>query len=279
MVNNNSSINTVYLTKNSDRFVDTADIVNITVMYEECPEGVNPAGGTVSTNTSYTGSGILGGGGMINTDGSSILIVIQSSSDPEDPDTPVDPEDPDVPVDPEDPDVPADITGTSLRSTAPEASHGYYPVVATAASDGLVSVTLQSDFLESVLEQEYQGIIINTEIGNVRIEKQDLRKLVSQTKSKSFRLVISSREEETEAGTKTVYTVSLYSGNVLIGNIEGLYTISLPYELKQGENAKDLKVMGTYSDGRSEEINCTFDEATGMVIFRTNKFGDFTITG
>ena len=269
VVNNNSSINTVYLTKNSDRFVDTADIVNITVMYEECPEGVNPAGGTVSTNTSYTGSGILGGGGMINTDGSSILIVIQSSSDPEDPDTP---------VDPEDPDVPADITGTSLTATAPEASHGYYPVAATAASDGLVSVTLQSDFLESVLEQEYQGIIINTEIGNVRIEKQDLRKLVSQTKSKSFRLVISSREEETEAGTKTVYTVSLYSGNVLIGNIEGLYTISLPYELKQGENAKDLKVMGTYSDGRSEEINCTFDEATGMVIFRTNRLGDFTIT-
>ncbi|MBQ2146590.1 MAG: hypothetical protein II441_07700, partial [Oscillospiraceae bacterium] len=146
------------------------------------------------------------------------------------------------------------------------------------ASDGLVSVTLQSDFLESVLEQEYQGIIINTEIGNVRIEKQDLRKLVSQTKSKSFRLVISSREEETEAGTKTVYTVSLYSGNVLIGNIEGLYTISLPYELKQGENAKDIKVMATYSDGRSEEINCTFDEAAGMVIFRTNRLGDFTIT-
>ncbi len=72
--------------------------------------------------------------------------------------------------------------------------------------------------------------------------------------------------------------MSLYSGNVLIGNIEGLYTISLPYELKQGENAKDIKVMGTYSDGRSEEINCTFDEATGMVIFWTNRLGDFTIT-
>ncbi len=269
VVNNNSSINTVYLTKNSDRFVDTADIVNITVMYEECPEVVNPAGGTVSTNTSYTGSGILGGGGMINTDGGSILIVIPSSSDPEDPDTP---------VDPEDPDVPADITGTSLRSTAPEASHGYYPVAATAASDGSVSVTLRSDFLESVLEQEYQGIIINTEIGNVRIEKQDLRKLVSQTKSKSFRLVISSREEETESGIRTVYTVSLYSGNVLIGNIEGLYTISLPYELKQGENAKDLKVMATYSDGRSEQISCTYDEAAGMVVFRTNRLGDFAIT-
>lgn len=238
-------------------------------MFEKIEPHIFPGGTLVSTNTAYTGSGILGEGGMINTDGSSILIVIPSSSDPEDPDTP---------VDPEDPDVPADITGTSLTATAPEASHGYYPVAATAASDGLVSVTLQSDFLESVLEQEYQGIIINTEIGNVRIEKQDLRKLVSQTKSKSFRLVISSREEETEAGTKTVYTVSLYSGNVLIGNIEGLYTISLPYELKQGENAKDLKVMGTYSDGRSEEINCTFDEATGMVIFRTNRLGDFTIT-
>ena len=265
----NGTVKVVNLTEDSSGSIPTSDIVNITVMFENIEPHIFPAGTHVSTNTAYTGSGILGEGGMINTDGSSILIVIQSSSDPEDPDTP---------VDPEDPDVPADITGTSLTATAPEASHGYYPVAATAASDGLVSVTLQSDFLESVLEQEYQGIIINTEIGNVRIEKQDLRKLVSQTKSKSFRLVISSREEETEAGTKTVYTVSLYSGNVLIGNIEGLYTISLPYELKQGENAKDLKVMGTYSDGRSEEINCTFDEAAGMVIFRTNRLGDFTIT-
>ena len=129
------------------------------------------------------------------------------------------------------------------------------------------------------MEQEYQGIIINTEIGNVRIEKQDLRKLVSQTKSKSFRLVISSREEETEAGTKTVYTVSLYSGNVLIGNIEGLYTISLPYELKQGENAKDLKVMGTYSDGRSEQISCTYDEARKYLIISYSRRNPYFAAG
>nr|MCR4607991.1 hypothetical protein [Oscillospiraceae bacterium] len=64
----------------------------------------------------------------------------------------------------------------------------------------------------------------------------------------------------------------------LTGNIEGLYTICLPYELKEGEDAERLTVIATYSDGRSEQISCTYDEATGMVIFRTNRLGDFTIT-
>ena len=62
-----------------------------------------------------------------------------------------------------------------------------------------------------------------------------------------------------------------------LSNFGGSVTVSLPYELKEGEDLKNVKVWHLAADGSMTEIPCTYDPSTKKVSFIVSHFSLYMV--
>lgn len=96
--------------------------------------------------------------------------------------------------------------------------------------------------------------------GNVKVEMKD----------------VSASYQESFPG-KLVFSLTVSSGNEIIKNFGGEVTVTLPYELKEGENPQNVTVWHLASDGTMTEIPCTYNPVTKRVTFIVTHFSFYVV--
>jgi|GEM_PF-3037122 len=77
---------------------------------------------------------------------------------------------------------------------------------------------------------------------------------------------------------KLVISLTLTAGGKKISNFgSGTATISLPYELQEGEKAEDVTVWYLSEDGTMSEVHCSYDPKTQMATFKVNHFSLYVV--
>lgn len=87
---------------------------------------------------------------------------------------------------------------------------------------------------------------------------------------------VSDEHHESHHG-KTVFSLTVTSGNSTVSNFGGSVTVSLPYELKEGERAEDVSVWHIANDGTMTEIPCTYDPVTKLATFTVTHFSLYVV--
>jgi hypothetical protein len=76
---------------------------------------------------------------------------------------------------------------------------------------------------------------------------------------------------------KQVFSLTVSSGGNTVSNFGGYVTISLPYELKAGENAEAVTVWYLAGDGTMTEIPCTYNPVTKLATFKVTHFSLYVV--
>jgi hypothetical protein len=87
---------------------------------------------------------------------------------------------------------------------------------------------------------------------------------------------VSAEYMQTHPG-KLVFSLTVSSGDKLITDFGGSVTVSLPYELKEGEAADNVTVWHLTESGVLVAIPCTYDPATKLVRFTISHFSLYMV--
>jgi len=74
-----------------------------------------------------------------------------------------------------------------------------------------------------------------------------------------------------------ILSLTVSSGRNAISNFGGKVTVSLPYELKDGERAEDVTVWHLASDGTMTEIPCAYDPVTKLATFKVTHLSHYVV--
>ena len=149
-----------------------------------------------------------------------------------------------------------------------------------------VTVELPKTSLSSMATETEAGLRVETPVGIVSIPHETLASIAAQAEGDSVTVSLESVDKEktlSEAqkkavGDKPVFDITIKSGDKEIGSFNGgCVTISLPYTLKDGETADEVKVWYLNDAGELEEIACTYDPETGLATFTTDHLSYYTV--
>lgn len=96
--------------------------------------------------------------------------------------------------------------------------------------------------------------------GNIKVEMKD----------------VSTDHQGSQPG-KIVFSLTLTSGDKTITDFGGSATVSLPYELKDGETAADVTVWYLAGDGAMTEVPCSYDPVTKLATFTVTHFSLYVV--
>ncbi len=148
-----------------------------------------------------------------------------------------------------------------------------------------VKVNLAKDALSAIATKTSAALTIQTPVGNVTIPNDAMAFVASQAVGNmvtmSLELVDTSSltpAQQEAAGDKPVYDISIMSGSSRISSFgDKSITISLPYILREGEVADDVKVWYLNDAGELEQIDCTYDEKAGLAAFKTSHLSYYLV--
>jgi len=157
--------------------------------------------------------------------------------------------------------------------------------VETAEALNEVRVELPKGSVASLASQNEYGLKIETAVGNLSIPKDVLSYIAEKGKGDKLRVSLTSvdtsqltDEQRQKVGENPVYKITIESGGSFISDFGGSeITISLPYTLKEGEKAGDVKVWYLNDAGELEQIDCTYDEKTGLATFKTSHLSYYVV--
>lgn len=86
-----------------------------------------------------------------------------------------------------------------------------------------------------------------------------------------------SPNQQKKVGDSPVYTIDLKAGDEDIHQLGGKATVTLPYELKAGQNPNSVKVYYVDDDGKLTQMVTTYDEVSKTVSFETTHFSVYMI--
>ena len=173
------------------------------------------------------------------------------------------------------------VTGNQLSNAANAAKDGE---TVTIKSDKTSEVTFQASGLGS-LTGNNNSLTVVTANGTLTFDSKAVGAMGTQAAASDIKVIVEdvdktklTEEQQTKVGDKTVYDLSVMSGGKLISSFNGgKVTVSIPYELKDGETAENLTVWYMADDGSLTEINCTYDAKTKSVIFVVDHFSKYII--
>ncbi len=151
--------------------------------------------------------------------------------------------------------------------------------IETDADADTLEVTLRTIELAALTAVDGAMFEIASDIGSITFDKAAIEKLAmysdvpvtfSVGEAKSL-----TDEQKATAGDDTVFTLTAMAGTEYITNFDGSVTVTVPYTLKDGENADDITVYHLDSEGKLTKLSATY--ANGMVTFTTTHFSEFLI--
>ena len=137
------------------------------------------------------------------------------------------------------------ITGTNLDQLISKGN------TLTVDGDSGAKLVFDADALKGIDRQTS---------GDIKVEIKDL----------------SAEHQDAHEG-KLVYSLTVSSGRDTISNFGGRVTVYLPYELKEGESARDVTVWHLASDGTMTRIPCTYNPATKLATFMVTHFSLYVV--
>jgi len=113
----------------------------------------------------------------------------------------------------------------------------------------------------------------------VLFDTEALKNINSQTKD-SVKVEIRdvSSDYKNEHPHRLVVSLTVTAGGKRISDFgKGSATVSLPYELKEGEKAEDVTVWYLAEDGTMTEVPCIYDPVTKLATFKVNHFSLYVV--
>lgn len=148
-----------------------------------------------------------------------------------------------------------------------------------------VTVELPKSSVASIASRKGYGLKIETPVGNLDLSNAVLGYLAKQ--GKGDKLTVSLKSVDTSQltdqlrqiiGDNLAYDITVESGSRPISNFGGEnITLSLPYSLREGERADDVKVWYLNDAGERQPIECTYDEKTGLATFKTSQLSCYLV--
>ncbi|NLO38261.1 MAG: hypothetical protein GX115_02130 [Ruminiclostridium sp.] len=131
-----------------------------------------------------------------------------------------------------------------------------------------------------LLVQEGESLTVEGKAGeNLVFDTEALKNIASQTQEK-VEVVIRdvSTDHQDEHPGRLVVSLTIIAGDKRITNFgNGSVTVSLPYELKEGEKPEDVTVWYLAEDGTMTELPCSYDPVTKMATFTVNHFSMYIV--
>ena len=173
------------------------------------------------------------------------------------------------------------VTGNQLKNAAEAAKDGE---TVTIKSDKTSEVTFPASGLGS-LTGNNNSLTVVTDNGTLTFDSKAVGSMGTQATATDIKVIVEdvvkttlTEEQQAKVGNKTVYDLSVMSGGKLISSFNGgKVTVSIPYELKNGETAENLTVWYMADDGSLTEITCTYDAKTKSVVFVVDHFSKYII--
>jgi len=152
----------------------------------------------------------------------------------------------------------------------------------------VTSVSISVSDLETISKKiennnNIDSISIATSEGEVIIEKEVLAEIL-ENNAEADTLIIEvnnaenklTEEQKKVVGDNPVYDINLRLGDEYVTSFNGKsITVSIPYELKEGEDQNNLIVYYLKDDGSIEKMNCSYKD--NQVSFETNHLSKFII--
>jgi hypothetical protein len=148
-----------------------------------------------------------------------------------------------------------------------------------------VAVDIPKGSLSDISSQTTAGVAVKTPVGSVIIPNETLNSITSQAMGSTVTVTLESvastsltAEQKETAGENPVYDISILSGGTNISSFgSGSITVSLPYTLKEGEDASNVTVWYLSDSGELQLMDCTFDKATGLASFTTTHLSYYMV--
>lgn len=138
--------------------------------------------------------------------------------------------------------------------------------------------------LNLISESSIDSLTISSSIGSINFDSDAIDTITKESKDE-VRITIAkvdsltlSDEAKQIVGDRDVYNLSVVSGTNNIRQFKGDVTISVPYTLREGEDAESIVIYYINSDGKLETVtNSVYDASSGMITFTTNHFSMYAI--
>jgi hypothetical protein len=152
------------------------------------------------------------------------------------------------------------------------------PVITPPVNEIGNGESITASNLESLISEGKELIVEDDDGAKLVFDVEALKGISSQAIG-SVKAEISDVSEEYQETypDKLVFSLTVTSGDKVISNFGGSVTVSLPYELKEGEDPKNVKVWHLAADGSMTEIPCTYDPSTKKVSFIVSHFSLYMV--
>ncbi len=147
-----------------------------------------------------------------------------------------------------------------------------------------VETTLPSDTLKEMSEQKNTLLTVSSSVADITLDQDALEAItdkageqvtISAEKVDGAALPEAARQE---IGDAPVYDLKILGSKGTIADFKGgKATVSVPYELKDGESASQVAVYYINDAGELVKMKCTFDPATKTATFTTDHFSYYAV--
>jgi len=179
----------------------------------------------------------------------------------------------------------ASISATDVKAAIADAKAGLLKFQAKAVEKAKqVAFTISAEQVQAAKTAGIKTIEFNTGLATVQLPIS-LLEATESTGNGNIELIVNKIAAETmssevreQIGTNVVYNFSLIIGGKMISQFgNGLSVdVSVPYELKNGENTNQIVILYISEDGKLEVLaNSRYDAVTGIAKFTTTHFSKY----
>ena len=156
-------------------------------------------------------------------------------------------------------------------------------------TDDLTSVSLPKADLATISEkiaehETINSVSIATSTGTIVVEQEVLAGILESTDAETVSFAVNdakdklTEEQKQAVGNNPVFEINIHADDQKVTSFNGkTITISLPYELKDGEDPNNIVIYHLKDDGTVEKMNGYYDEESKQFIFETNHLSMFFI--
>ncbi len=155
-------------------------------------------------------------------------------------------------------DAPADARSveTILPKVAVESAAGS-KISALKVSTPIAAITLDGKSIDTISKKAADDVRITVSKVGISVLPEELKQIV---------------------GGRPVFDFSIRSGDTTISRFDGGVTVTVPYTLKDGEDADSIIIYNIGYNGKAEVIvNSSYNPDTGTITFKTNYFSAFAV--
>lgn len=147
-----------------------------------------------------------------------------------------------------------------------------------------MSVTLPTESLDTLAKDSDAQLVLTSPVATVKFDAKALKAIANQSDSKITLKVVPvettalTAEQKAVVGNNLVIELLLVSDGKVISDFEGgNATVTIPYELKDGETAEGLVVYFLDNDGKLYECETSYDAANKCITFITSHFSKYVV--